>query len=130
MTDERSDALSRKGEETKLSGHSMSMIRICPKCDSDMEPGVLGGRPSQTLSWYGRDKGAPVTTHRCPNCGYIEQWATKPKTDFLGAIIDEGRLKCPHCGAVYVYPDTAVYVSKDKPLIDCMNCRKPILVMN
>ncbi|HXI20046.1 MAG TPA: PF20097 family protein [Gemmatimonadales bacterium] len=66
----------------------------CPKCECPMEPGVLldrghydslgtaewlEGNPEKSI-WTGlKTKGKerlPVRTYRCPQCGYLESYAS------------------------------------------------------
>lgn len=64
----------------------MEEIKICPKCKSEMEKGILKDTgPYNAMStlkwgkekswWTGVKDGKTVTAYRCPKCGYLESYA-------------------------------------------------------
>lgn len=83
------------------------MIRICPKCDTDMEGNILA-----TL----RVKDKRVIGYRCPKCGYVELWTP---LDVPEKQVKIKGSKCPNCGATYVYPE---YKIRPDGNVVCQNC--------
>ena len=51
------------------------MMKKCPKCGSEMEPGLLAGAPHWgSGTGIMHKKQTKVIAHLCVQCGYVELW--------------------------------------------------------